>query len=51
MWSPTGFNIGSITIIMYINDIVNSSTVLAFVLFADDTNIVLSHALKPLFQL
>ena len=42
MWSPTGFNIGSITIFNN-NDIVNSSTVLAFVLFADDTNIVLSH--------
>ena len=30
-------------IILYINDIINTSTILQLILFADDTNVFVSH--------
>ena len=37
------FTIGPLLFILYINDIQNSSEMLSFILFADDSNIFLSH--------
>ena len=44
MWSTTGFNTGSPTIFVIVNDIKESSTVLNFTLFADDTNAFFSDS-------
>ena len=41
---PQGSTQGSVLFLLYINDIVKSSTILQFTLFADDTNISYSHA-------
>ena len=40
---PQGSILGSLLFILYVNDIVNTSSVLEFVLFADDTTILYSH--------
>ena len=42
MWSMQGSIVGPTLVILYVNYIANVSSLLRFVLFADDTNIVMS---------
>ena len=37
------FNLGPLFFLLYINDINNASKILQLILFADDTNVFLSH--------
>ena len=39
MWCPSGVFIGTIVVLVYINDLSSVSNLCFFVLFADDTNI------------
>ena len=40
---PQGSIFGPLLLLIYINDIVNSSNILSFVLFVDDTTVYVQH--------
>ena len=51
MWFHSGFNPGSITFLMFLNDLQHVTKFLDLVMFADDTNLFYSHSnINELFQ-
>ena len=45
---PQGSILGPLLFILYVNDIIYTSNVLDFILFADDTTILYSHIIRKL---
>ena len=43
MWSATRLNTRTVTILLYVNDLPNSSNVLVPIMFGDDTNFFFEH--------
>ena len=44
MWCSLGSILGPLLFILYVNDIINTSNTLEFILFADDTTVLYLHS-------
>ena len=43
MWGSARFNTRATTILLYVNDLKNASNLLDLIMYADDTNLFLTH--------